>query len=74
MRDAEGVPEDDVGIFDAFVAVRCDPSWQTLRRFAGGLRDMAASGVDLVVVVCRWLILAQLGEQTVKVRSLENSL
>lgn len=51
MRHAEGVPEDNVGVFDAFVAVRGDPGGQALRGLTGGLWDVAARGVDLVVVV-----------------------
>lgn len=53
MSDAEGVPEDDVGVVDLcgwWVGV--DPGWEALRGFSGGLGDVAASGMELIVVVC----------------------
>lgn len=51
MCHAERVPQDDVCIFDAFVAVRGDPGWQALCGVTGGLGHVSASGVDLVVAV-----------------------
>lgn len=35
MRDAEGVPDDNVGVVDAGVAVGCDPGWET---YGGNVR------------------------------------
>ena len=55
MRDAEGVPEDDVGIVDGGVAVR-DPLGNTTRGLARGLRNVAAGGENLVVVVWKMLV------------------
>ena len=52
VRDAECVPEDNVGVFEGLCGVRGDPSGDSLRGLAGGLGDVAAGGVDLVVVVC----------------------
>ena len=59
MRDSEGVPEDDVSVVDRGVAV-CDPFWDTAGRLAGGLRDVATGGEDLVVVV--WDVLVKCRE------------
>lgn len=58
MRDAEGVPEHDVGIFDALVTMVGHPFRQALRGLARGLGDMATCGMDLVVLVCvgGWLV------------------
>lgn len=50
VRDAEGVPQDDVGIVDAGVAVG-DPLRETQGGIARRLRDVSAGRVDLVVVV-----------------------
>lgn len=50
MRDTEGMPEHDVCVFDGRVFVR-DPFRDTARRLAGCLRDVAAGGIDLLVVV-----------------------
>ena len=52
MYDAEGMPEDDVGVLDRFVASICDPLRKALRRFSRGLWHMAAGRVDLVVGIC----------------------
>jgi hypothetical protein len=54
VRDAEGVPEDDVGIVDGGVAVR-DPFRDAAGRLPRCLGDVAAGGEDLVVVV--WEVL-----------------
>ena len=51
MGDAEGVPEHDVGVNDVGGGVGCDPSGDALRGLAASLRDVAAGGVDLGVVV-----------------------
>ena len=51
MRDAKCVPEYNISIVDAFLSVLCDPFGKTSRRLAGRLGDMAASGVDLVILV-----------------------
>ncbi len=58
MRDAEGVPEHDVGVFDVFVRVRGDPFGETEGGLAGGLGDVSAGGVELVVLVCgeKWVV------------------
>lgn len=52
MREAEGVPEDHIRVVEFALRIGCDPGWDTLRRFARGLRHVAAGGVDLVVGVC----------------------
>jgi hypothetical protein len=51
VRDAEGVPENDVGVGDVCGGVRGDPGWDALGGLARGLWDVAAGGVDLGVVV-----------------------
>lgn len=51
MSDAEGVPEDDIGIYDVGVRIGGDPCGDTLGGFAAGLWDMATGGVDLGVVI-----------------------
>ena len=51
MRQAERVPEHDVGVVERFVWAGGDPGWDALRRLARGLRHVAAGGMDLVVVV-----------------------
>ena len=51
MRDAEGVPEDDVGVNEVGGGVGFDPGGDALGGGAGGLRDVAARGVELCVVV-----------------------
>ena len=48
MRDAEGVPEDDVGVVDRGLAIG-DPFGNTPRGFARGLGHVPAGGVELVV-------------------------
>lgn len=52
VHDAEGVPQDDVRVVDGLGRVGLDPGGQALRGVAGGLRDVAAGRVDLVVGVC----------------------
>jgi hypothetical protein len=56
MRDAEGVPEYDIGVVEVFVWVGFDPGRDALGGFAGGLGDVAACWVELCVVV--YLVLA----------------
>lgn len=51
MDDAEGVPEDDVGVGDVGGGVGGDPFGEAAGGVAGGLGDVAAGGVDLCVVV-----------------------
>lgn len=51
MRDAKGVPEHDIGVVDAFIAMRRHPRRESLRRLARRLGHMPTSGVDLVVLV-----------------------
>lgn len=51
MREAESVPEHDVGVFDALVAVLGDPLWKPSGRFSGCLRHVATCRVDLIVVI-----------------------
>ena len=51
MVDAESVPDDDVGVVEAFVRVGGDPSGEAGRGGAGGLGDVAAGWVELVVCV-----------------------
>jgi hypothetical protein len=55
VRNAEGVPEDDVRVVEVFVGVGGDPGGDALGRFAGGLGDVATCGVELCVVVWRLL-------------------
>lgn len=53
MSDTECVPEHDVGVVDgAVVACLFDPHGQPHGGFAGSLGDVAAGGVDLVVLIC----------------------
>lgn len=54
MSDAEGVPEHDVGVVDRGIAIS-DPFWNAAGGLARGLRDVAAGGEDLVVVVWKEL-------------------
>lgn len=56
MRDAEGVPEHDVGVIDVRVRVGVDPLRETHGWFARGLGHVAACGVDLGVVVCTTMV------------------
>ena len=51
MRDAEGVPEDDVGVVNVLVGGVGDPLRETLGRLAACLGDVPAGGVNLVVGV-----------------------
>lgn len=51
MCEAEGVPDDNVLVFDICVAV-CYPLWQTAGWLARGLADMSAGGVELAVGIC----------------------
>lgn len=51
MRDAKCVPEYNISILNVFVRVLRDPVGETLRGLSRCLGDMAASGVDLVVLV-----------------------
>jgi hypothetical protein len=53
MCDAEGVPQYDVFVRDVDVRVCGDPFGESFGGLAGGLWDMAAGGVELVVFVCR---------------------
>ena len=52
MRDAEGVPEDYVGVFDVGAGV-FEPFWDAAGGGAGGLGDVAPGGGGLVVGVWR---------------------
>ena len=52
MCDAECVPENNICVVNVLVRVLPDPLGKTLRRFARRLRHVAASRVDLVVLVC----------------------
>ena len=56
MRDAECVPEDDIGVYEVLCRVGFDPGGDTLGGFARGLWDVAACGVDLAVVVFVYLL------------------
>lgn len=51
MRYPEGVPEHDVGVLDAGRAESVDPGGETGGGDPGGLRDVPACGVELVVFV-----------------------
>lgn len=52
MRQPEGMPKYDVGVFNGAVGACCfDPSREALRRFAGGLGDVSTGRVDLIVGV-----------------------
>ena len=52
MGDAEGVPEDHVGVVDVLVRGLLDPFGEATRGVARGLRHVPAGGVELVVPVC----------------------
>lgn len=68
MRQPEGMPEYDVGVFNGAVGAGCfNPSREALRRLAGSLGDMSTSRVDLIVGDCscqykRLLLLLLLGK------------
>ena len=51
MGDAECVPEDNVSILNACVAMLFDPFRQTSGRFARCLRNVASRWMDLIVFV-----------------------
>jgi hypothetical protein len=51
MRQSKSVPQHDVFVVEIRGRVGGYPGWEALRGFAGGLRDMAAGGVELGVVV-----------------------
>jgi hypothetical protein len=51
MRQPESVPQHDVFVVEVCGGVGGDPGWEALGGFAGGLRDVAAGGVELGVVV-----------------------
>lgn len=51
VRDAERVPEDDIRVCNRFVGVRLNPRWETCGGLARGLRNVAASRMDLLVGV-----------------------
>lgn len=55
MSDAECVPEHDVGIVDGCVSVG-NPFRDTAGRLAGCLRHVAASRIDLLVIICQLLV------------------
>jgi hypothetical protein len=44
------MPENDVGVFDGGFAIS-DPFGDSARGLAGGLGDVAAGGVELLVVI-----------------------
>lgn len=52
MSDAEGVPEDEVGVDDGVGGGVGDPGGEALRGGAGSLGDVATGRVELVVGVC----------------------
>lgn len=52
MRQTECVPEDNIFVVERNVRVGGNPGGNSLGWCSGGLRDVAACGVDLVVVVC----------------------
>lgn len=57
MREAKGVPEDNVGVINGGGWTGFfDPHGETLGGLAGGLRDVSACGVDLVVGVYIYLL------------------
>jgi hypothetical protein len=52
MGQTESMPENDIRVIDGAVrASGFNPSWETFRRFAGGLGYVATSWVDLFIVV-----------------------
>lgn len=51
MRNAKCVPQHDICILNIFMTMFRNPFGKTLRRFARRLRDMAAGGMDLIVLV-----------------------
>lgn len=52
MRQTECVPEHNIFVVERDVRVGGNPGGNSLGWCSGGLRDVAACGVDLVVVVC----------------------
>lgn len=55
MRDAKGVPQDNVLVVDALGWVRGDPGGEIGVRGVGlaiGLRNVAAGGMQLIVGIC----------------------
>ena len=63
MRNSESMPQYDIGVFDRFGTVGGDPGGKTGGWVAGGLRDVAAGGMELVVSVCLFsqLVLGRFG-------------
>lgn len=61
MGDAECVPEYNIRIVNILARVLPNPFRKTLRGLARRLRDVAASWVDLVVLVCPSLVEAEKG-------------
>lgn len=54
MRDAECVPEYDIGVFDVGAGI-FEPFWDASGGGTGGLRDVATGWRGLVVGVCEGL-------------------
>lgn len=52
MRQTECVPEHNIFVVERDVRVGGNPGGNSLGWCSGGLWDVAACGVDLVVVVC----------------------
>jgi hypothetical protein len=50
MHYSKGMPKDDIGVFDVDTAV-AHPFGNTFGGLARGLWDVAAGGMDLVIVV-----------------------
>jgi hypothetical protein len=51
MRNAKGVPENDILVDDVLGRIGSDPGGEALFDLAGGLRNVPASRMDLGVVV-----------------------
>ena len=67
MRDTECMPEHDVGVLNAFVSVLLDPFGETLGRISRGLGNVAAGGIELIVLI--WKVRVSTGRREVLTRA-----
>lgn len=51
VDEAERMPEDNVGVIETAIGIGCNPRRNALGRLPGGLGNVSASGVDLIVRV-----------------------
>lgn len=57
MGDAKGVPDDNVRIFNALVAVHFDPLGEASGWISGCLRDVSTGGIYLIILVWQRLLI-----------------